>query len=233
MAELDQARKLIALAIQLNPDAHFGREHFQLILLDQIRVLKAEEGQIKRDPLIAPNPDALDGYPPAEAANGIAGLIALGAAWESPDVFAALANVLAADNRTSIAHLATKRFEELVRDGKEHILPYPAPSSWQIENVAPVDAYYQEARTEADEWQAKRTAFMKALLENGMHPDTHPGFWDGFDGGDPPKLPGYRSASHWVHVNNNGIMMGLTIVGMIAAFLLVSLLVRAGLRALK
>ncbi|MEZ5329313.1 MAG: hypothetical protein R3F19_30045 [Verrucomicrobiales bacterium] len=34
LAELDQARKVIADAIQLNPDAHFGREHFQLILVD-------------------------------------------------------------------------------------------------------------------------------------------------------------------------------------------------------
>ncbi|MEZ5329316.1 MAG: hypothetical protein R3F19_30060 [Verrucomicrobiales bacterium] len=50
-----------------------------------------------------------------------------------------------------------------------------------------VEEYYREARAEADAWQSKRVAFMEGLFKKGMHPDTHPGFWDGFDGGDPPS----------------------------------------------
>lgn len=196
MADLKAGRAHIAEAIRLNPDAHFGREKYQLAAMDWI--------------LLAPVDDK--GQPPTllsqiegelnaeEAVKGLSGLIALGNAWESVDVFHALAIALAKRNDTSVAELARLRCIELLAAGKRSLHP-KAPEDYgpaihlsiQMASIGPVfyskpiKPYYTKARAAADEWQAKRSTFMNAQFRKGLHPDTHPDFWKGYV--DEPAAP--------------------------------------------
>lgn len=62
-------------AVRLNPNAHFGRERVQIEL---VRELLSPSGHMEPD------------SDPFKAAQGYAGIVRLGAGWESPDVFPGL-----------------------------------------------------------------------------------------------------------------------------------------------
>ena len=119
--EVKTARDFIAKAIALNPDAHFGREVYQLKALDWI-INPVHHGQV----------GILSGFlDPADPANstdatvvGLSGLISLGNGWESVDVFNTLAQALHRDGeRSSVAMLAVLRAEELVDAGRRSLDP--------------------------------------------------------------------------------------------------------------
>jgi tetratricopeptide (TPR) repeat protein len=122
ISEMEQARDAIAKAIEINPDAHFGREKYQL---------KAMEWIISPPPLseqayYLPNLLLTRSYVkmPEEAVKGLTGLIVLGNAWESVDIFNALAvAVQSYDNRSSPALMARLRACELVDKGGKSLLP--------------------------------------------------------------------------------------------------------------
>ena len=100
-AEAVKARGLIATAIQINPDAHFGREKYQLRaiewLIDLDKLAVSDPDQTNRDPRCfldvslysRRDPEFLREIGFGDALEGITGLIALGDAWESIDIFSA------------------------------------------------------------------------------------------------------------------------------------------------
>lgn len=198
LADAERARDLIREAIALNPDAHFGREKYQLMAIEW---------------LIAPPPEH-EGWPPlmvplAElrrdpggAVKGLTGLVALGNAWESVDVFAALMQALILyDGRSVLADLARLRAEQLIDEGRRSFHPLGPDDPRELRRRLPSSPsmsrrYQDEAlasrfralRAEADSWQAARTAFMIERLQVGRHPDTDPNFWDGYLDAGPPDL---------------------------------------------
>lgn len=201
--EVKTARDFIAKAIALNPDAHFGRETYQLKALDWII-----------NPVHHGSEYALSGFlDPADPANstdatirGLSGLIALGNAWESVDVFNTLAQALVRDGgRSSVALLAVLRAEELVDAGRRSLDPAaptdPEALKYQIQagfaaagTMGPRDkdevkAAFRALRAEADAWHAARLTFMLPRLEAGRHPDTDPTFWQGYAEKAPPTIP--------------------------------------------
>ena len=188
----EQGAEHIRKAIEINPDAHFGREIVQLIAIEwllEVRSAPADPDNTHYTLLQA------DGYPgdelpnkltPAKAVKGLGGMVSLGAAWESADIFAALAVALGLDERSSISYLAKLRVAELLADGKKSLTPnFPADAKLvtdtRIEDTAHLDEWFKQARASADRWQKARSAYMIKLIEGGEHPDTHPKFWDGFD----------------------------------------------------
>jgi tetratricopeptide (TPR) repeat protein len=229
--EVKKARDYIALAIALNPDAHFGRESYQLKALDWII-----------DP---PGIRELNGLPgflnfgePAntsvDAVRGLTGLIALGNAWESVDVYNTLAQVLdRANARASVALLARLRCNELIDEGRRSLDP-EAPKEAELlkreiaragrtgESFGPKDndsvvAAYRKLRAEADAWQKARTDYMMARLEKGRHPDTDASFWDEYREVAPPSIPRalapLRSGRGWRRVAGEAsIVVALTAV---------------------
>ncbi len=79
---------------------------------------------------------------------------------------------------------------------------------------------YRRLREEAEEYQAKRTAFMMARLQQGRHPDTDPTFWQGWKEPPPPEV---RSAplSVWVQLHSAEIVGVVALVAvLILAFFL-------------
>jgi hypothetical protein len=139
---------------------------------------------------------------------GLAGLIVLGNAWESVDVFHALGVALQADSlgfeknreggRNTLAYLAWLRCPELIDAGKGSMLP-DAPKGEALKRMLRrpfyvmagklLDTAFVDLRAEADAWQAARTAFMMGRLKEGRHPDTDRDFWDGYTEHPAPSLP--------------------------------------------
>ena len=140
-----------------------------------------------------------------DAVKGLAGLVVLGNAWESVDIFHALRLALRArlaglprgddGGRTSLAYLAWLRRRELIDAGKGSMLP-DAPRGEELKesirepNYIPpkeaLDSAFVKLRAEAEAWHTARTAFMMRRLEQGLHPDTDRGFWTGYAENPPP-----------------------------------------------
>lgn len=197
MADVERSRDLIDQAITLNPDAHFGRERYQLMAIDWIleppyrapssttpsAILEVEptlmtsQGSLRHG--------QLEGHDYADAPVGFAGLVSLGNAWNSFDVFFTLGAALQGTADSSIATLAWLRSEEISQAGGRSLHPGVDASGFQaidyagryLSSTSGLERFYQKARAEADAWHAARTAYVTARLEQGQHPDTHPDFF--------------------------------------------------------
>lgn len=186
VGDLEQARNLISRAIKLNPKAHFNREIYQLHFLDWVltRTKQPESAKLNflslREVPLASNED---GDQHSEAIRGVSGLIALGNAWESVDVFRVLELLLREEGRSSVAYLARRRWQELLAAGGRSFLGEAVHSlrlDQSLKDTYPLDPEYQYLRWEADRWQRARTNYMLKRLRQGRHPDTDASFWDDF-----------------------------------------------------
>ncbi|MEQ8317007.1 MAG: hypothetical protein RIE77_14125 [Phycisphaerales bacterium] len=197
MADVERARDLIDQAITLNPDAHFGRERYQLMAIDWILEPPSRyEFDTSHVSILEIDPDlnAYEGRFPLhrltdkgydDAAEGFAGLVSLGNGWNSFDIFFTLGGALQGLGESSLGALAWLRAEEIARDGGRSLHPDAQAESFEaldaahtnLSNTDPVEAFYEEARAEADAWHAARTAYITTRLKQGQHPDTHPAFF--------------------------------------------------------
>ncbi len=144
------------------------------------------------------------------AVRGLAGLIVLGNAWESVDVFHALNAALRTDTlgfardrdggRNTLAYYPWLRCRELIDAGKNSMLP-DAPKGESLKGMLRRPDFVQgellldpafmklRAEADADAWHTARTAFMTRRLNEGHHPDTDPSFWNGYTERPAPELP--------------------------------------------
>lgn len=135
------------------------------------------------------------------AVEGLSGMIVLGGAWESPDMFEALGEALAPAETVTLRHIAILRAQELLLDGKPSLgglklqalageLHENAGVGQKVaqENFIPLAALFSELRLEANNWNATRNFWMQTKLEKGEHPDTNADFWQGYTESPPPSL---------------------------------------------
>ena len=182
-SDLKTAIADIDTAIKLKPDAHFGREKAQL------EVLRA----VSEGAPIGMMVSSVLGRKDAEV--GLVGLIMLGAAWESPDIVAALAYVLSrTSGSSSVMSIAKMRYDELLKAGKK---PLTSTAEQDLQSVSGAKAgplgergiadQFRELRLAADRRHNQRTAFLLAEMKKGRHPDTHADFWTGWKEPTMPK----------------------------------------------
>ncbi len=221
LEDLQEALRVLRAAIALNPDAHFGREKYQIMVLawllrgyeEPLRVERRSRGESSTDfsRSFIDRPTA--GEDPDHVIRGLCGLVQLGSAWESIDVFRALEFTT---NSARVAHLSqmvTLRIAELAKAGIRSAHPYcetlarpeNAELLWRVElksflEPSPDDAirnleFFQRARAISETNAAARTKFMEDRFRQGMHPDTHPDFLDGGPRG-LPAAPTPRTRSH-------------------------------------
>jgi hypothetical protein len=201
LTDLRESEKLVAQAIEENPNAHFGREIYQLmairwLLWDGVRPIEVSD-----DTVLAHDPTHWVATGMRESGSGhidgISGLIQLGIAWESTDAFRSLAAVLDSDQLSSFAELAYLRENELIAAGKRSLHPvarvreliHPDHTHYLM-NRKPVADYFQIARAAADKRNAAWIAYQQTRFAQGMHPDTQPNFWKGWSEPVFPKPPG-------------------------------------------
>lgn len=253
LGDLRSGREHIQRAIELNPDAHFGRERYQLFALDwlielptpskpgfefdqepwtlldacppELRLLPRK---IYLDSLNAADPNA------AAATNALTGLIVMGDAWQSVDVFNALARSLESQGHASLAYLAALRAQELARAGRRSLHPELAAADpgfaarvasfaayfIDAEPLREVEEFFASARSEADDWHALRMAFMQRQFEAGRHPDTDSQFWTTYSSSSPPVPPGFLRSGR--DRRDRTAVAGLIVLAAVGAVFVVS-----------
>ncbi|WP_035613928.1 hypothetical protein [Haloferula sp. BvORR071] len=207
LADLRTSEDFIARALEINPDAHFGREKFQLMLIRWL---------LNPDPVADDYHDAnflnletsirmhlgVDQMPKEftleQARLGITGLVQLGAAWESVDVFQTLQVCLSAEKNGTLARLARLRVQELLAEGATSLHPskevdgqYREPFNFKdtVAGEKQIDRFYLHARAAAKQREAKWIAYQEERFAKGMHPDTQPDFWSSWQEPPFPELP--------------------------------------------
>lgn len=213
IAEVEAACDEISRALRINPEAHFGREQYQLLAMRWIVDPPSGSRTQYLPNLLGWSFHDFEGgeTKPEEAdaaVRGLTGLIVLGNAWESVDIFHALNIALQRNSlgfergryggRNSLAYFAWLRCVELVDLGHGSFLP-AAPSGeglkamlYQPDFSKPdllLDPAFRQLRAEADAWHAARLAFMSQRLDAGRHPDTDATFWEGYVSPPAPELP--------------------------------------------
>jgi tetratricopeptide (TPR) repeat protein len=247
LRDLQAGREHIRRALELNPDAHFGRERYQEYALTWLITLPtpAESG---------PSPDEvpwtlLDACPPeqrptfrwdqqvtstffdpnaAAATTALAGLIVLGDAWPSVDVFNTLARSLELQGHASVAYLAGLRARELALAGRRSLHPEFAAADPDLalrlasfehivdaDSLRTVERFFDAARAESDGWHAQRTAFVLRRLDEGRHPDTDTDFWSGYSSPPPPTPPGALISGE--QQLNRKVVGAFVLLGVVAA----------------
>lgn len=195
----EHACDLIVRALEINPDAHFGREVVQLEAMRWMigRKLGTETRSLGEsleyiNDKVKPTNEVRETLRNKNI-KGLIGLIVLGNAWESPDAFEALASEIdsAKQRPTKIGMFVSLREKELRDMGSVSISPrnglFPDESS-HYPDADRIKSEYARLRTESDRWQSERTDFMMARLKMGRHPDTDPHFWDGYVSRPAPKI---------------------------------------------
>ena len=214
LADLVQARSHIAKAIELNAHAHFGRERYQLMAIEWLvaapplvngvdaTLFWPARERFANDPVF---PDAVKNAGFKDAIAGLSGLVVLGDAWESIDVFLALGTALQSEDHAGLALLARLRVQELLAQGKRSLHPELPPERLEKllmplgqmhQDQVGTTAFFGAARSYAQAWHAHRVGFMATRLQSGKHPDTDADFWQGYAAlAGAPEVPDSDRAS--------------------------------------
>ncbi len=237
IGDMKQARQEIKRALDIKPNAHFGRERVQLMVMDWIVATKTKKTKKALAEWIAGrdrwtvdsgNGESLmisndvttvlraarEGDSPAQIAvkakrrrettEGLNGLVVLGAAWGSPDVFHALAHGLEVKDTVALRYMALLRCRELLGSGKKSLggltvaqVNEALDDSEELamegvgingHNKIMLDSLYPRLRDEADNWNTTRAAWMETRFVQNQHPDTNAAFWNGWTQTAPPSL---------------------------------------------
>lgn len=205
LSDLKKAEELIAAAIEHNPNAHFGREQFQL---DIIRWFQEDEftGIAKFDQPIfdnstsshTKNKDVEDSDD--TKVTGLLGMVQLGGAWQSVDIYRNIHFLLNHEGRNALAYVAHLRVTELRGSGKNSLHPlkvdaaenkqFSAKRFLESGQVREIKSWFKNARKASDQRYEQRTNYMLDKFKTGEHPDTHPDFWNEWDEPNFIGMPG-------------------------------------------
>ena len=217
--DLHKAIEAINAALQVNPDGHFSREIYQMVLLDWFN-------EQSDDPNAAGTRRAVERFfelanamrsalklphDPVSIGEGLSGLVVLGAAWESPDIFILLTDCLQMADKHGLSELASLRAQEILASGRKPFHPAmpidveewrtpvrvqangrPAGTRTTVlsdPDKLKIGQFFEAARKAVESRQTQRTTFMISKLEKGEHPDTHADFWTGWSEPPMPKYP--------------------------------------------
>lgn len=196
-ADLLTAEVHIAKAIEINPDAHFGREIVQLEVLRWLIASNAAERKGEIHESLTSHLTGGTEIGLETNIKGLIGIIVMGSGWNSVDVFSTLGDLLEWRGDSYLAFLAKSRAVELWSGGsfsmgaglshkdanlKESIDIDPEELMIEDESdKARIRSQYAALRQNANQWHYFRTAFMEDQLKRGRHPDTHKDFWKGYE----------------------------------------------------
>lgn len=178
---LRKAIQELKQSIQINPDAHFGREKVQVAVLEIVLKNAAQLGEEKR--AVANRKmwnEAIEQIGRKECLDALVGIMAMGQGAESVDVLNLIGVTLDRDDN----HLRTLidfRIKELETAGNKALLPGLAGPHTRAEprQDALIKNQYGRLRLDATDYLYARFAFVERQLAAGQSPD-YPGFWRDF-----------------------------------------------------
>ncbi len=227
--KLKLAIEEVTTALQINPNAHFGRERAHLALLEWWQAGLHSPGmqgplydssQLLRS-VQADFPNIVD-ITGSNLVKGFCGLIQMGSAQDSLDVHFLLSWLLMTDRTAeghsdahfTLCYLTCLRMTELIKEGRQPVYAGKDFHDWlqpeahfkgskipltreeMLEELplslsrvgmwggsgdqSAISPWFHQTRAAAQQRLAAKTAFMQQRFAAGMHPDTHPDFWQGW-----------------------------------------------------
>jgi hypothetical protein len=193
---LDRAQTDIDTAVALNPYAHGLREFAQAEAIRWMRTGKPGQSLFDFK--------SSQFWAHVDVVSALAGLVELGGAWESPDVYETLTRGMAEVGDRDFAYFAYQRVVELQAVGKRsitglvfHDYNYDGNFSGP-ENSGMIEHAYRVQRDAAEMYRKSLANYEMPLLKKGFHPDTDPAFWLDYH---EPEFPIYgdimRGSDRW------------------------------------
>lgn len=202
IGDVKTARDHIYEAVLINPNAHYGREKYQLqaletILSERLPAADLKDRERSLTPIIPPPKDREQAR---DQVRGLCGLIVLGNAWQSVDVFRALSKALMVAEEKTLAVEAMLRAREIALAGGRSLFSTATKQDLVMELIdndieerlvgesgERIQANARRSRQDADAWSQERTAAILAELNTGSHPDRDPRFWNRVNAVVPPS----------------------------------------------
>jgi tetratricopeptide (TPR) repeat protein len=194
-----ESEKHIAKALEINPNAHFGREFAQLYSIQaMIECGKNEHWETSfADTLIKiADKNRIDHK---KLRFGIAGMMVLGAAWNMPAMIQAIANLVPEEKQ--VVNLCKFRIGLVIPEWDQN--DYPIVEVKKVNSKE--RTVLHQLVSNGDQFQARREEWVLSQIAKGKHPDTHPDFWKGFV--DVPEISEEelivkRSKTYWEKPEN-------------------------------
>lgn len=187
--DFDRGIEHIKKAIEINPDAHFGREKYQLQVAEYIRDAKKDPKMLDRGSFVLPivlgedadadaesieahlrrvrvTRKAHDNQEVNDAITGIVGMVRFGTGT-SPHLYFALGDLLAARGDKHLAYRAYRRALEFEHPRPELVTAAANSVQEMIEKSGTMDADFAKEKQHAAEWVKAYQAYERALIEHG------------------------------------------------------------------
>lgn len=166
--------------LEINPDAHFGRERAQVSILRSMLADAEGKGDEVRDAL---REGLTFGRRDPKTIEALVGIMSLGSGPDNPDLVTLLAMATSYTDG-NLRAIARFRFDDLVRAGKPaRISRYWESNAYTKAGVSRPESLrsaYLDLKRNADEFRLHREKFMLTRLRQGRHPDWDESFWDGY-----------------------------------------------------
>ena len=242
-ADLDRGIELIAKAIEINPDAHFGREKYQLMLAEWVRdggLDPADEMGDHEDDrpvlgtFLADDPDHVitrfsRSDANEEAIEGVIGMIRFGTGT-SPILFETLGDLLVTrdDNRLAAhAYLRALEFDtprsKLVRKKFESLGSSIDDFSGRDGDHREIKERHIELRNEADAWVEALHDFERDQIAAGNDPADEAAMETFYAEQGNPRDPPAKASEDFINWKdpNTKIVTALIVIGVTFVFCLV------------
>lgn len=181
-----EAEKHIAKAIEINPNAHFGREFAQLYCMRAI-LKGAKEGDWKahftENLITIADQDKVDHK---ALRKGIAGMMVLGNAWNSPVMLEAIMALVPQESQVKMLCWLRIGEIQLKQDDPEADVTYPKianslKNEWFNPHRMERDIQVLgEIRKNGIRYAEEANTFVLNKLSTQKHPDTDADFWKGY-----------------------------------------------------
>ncbi len=194
---LTEGIRQLQRSIEINPDAHFGREVVQVKIL---QMLNRKFGAAQSETDYSPESDwhaFVNKQGAANVIDGVIGMMALGAGADSPEMISLISSSLGRRD-AHLSQLTTLRLQEMAAAKQIPKLDFEIASHYMPRDERGVEQTYQKLRANAKTFRKNRDAFMVAKLKAGQHPDSQSDFWEGYvptprlnlvEPPKPPRLP--------------------------------------------
>lgn len=217
-----EAEKHIVKALEINPDAHFGREFSQLYCIRaMIRAGKDTDNWEKYftgDLLVIADKDRIDRK---KLRYGIAGMMVLGAAWNAPVFIQAIAELVPEEGQ--IASLCVQKLRAIGRNLNGHPdLRYVDERFMDRDLVKefPINAkstthggdsgVIQSLLRNGADFQATQEEWIEQQIANGKHPDKGDDIWKGYE--EVPPIPKEKLANSTIFSRTGTFILNWTIM---------------------
>ena len=181
---LDRSIKNLKKCIEINPNAHFGREIVQVKLVELMREAKNIEefpNEASQNDHLFENWDAWVTFVKATGAEkvqkGIVGIMTLGSGPDSPDLLCAVLPSLP-KGAGHLVQLSEKRITDLWKSkpmfaGIGYRSNFHRPAEPKL-----FEKEYAALAENTKLYREKLSEFIKSKVSQGKHPDVDPHFWD-------------------------------------------------------